>query len=213
MSVANIALTDRQVQIVTDTCTYDGKQPVEWNRKVALRSDARLALTLRGKRWLAQAFDMASEPWPDFAHASEAAPRVIPDLLELGEREGRTPGDGFELTLAGWQDGPKVMRLIWRPRQDVQQYRFAPGVYLTPSLGKQDIPLHLTDDQLVGIAQVQQTVSRKHGLNLCIGGDVELTTVSASGLTIRKIGEYADKEMMSRRIAAATPAMRARAAA
>ena len=85
--------------------------------------------------------------------------------------------------------------------------------YLTPSLGKQDIPVDLTEAQICNVARVQQELSRKNNLNLCIGGDIELTTITADGAEIAKIGEYADKLLMDRRIARATPDMRARAAA
>lgn len=85
--------------------------------------------------------------------------------------------------------------------------------YLAPSLGAQDIPVELSDAQLCAVAKIQQTLSRKHGLNMCIGGDIELTTITAEGIETTKIGEYPDKAIMERRMASAKPSERQRAAA
>ena len=208
MSVANIFLSDHDVRIVSDTCTYCGKQPVEWNRKVTINPRARLAITVRGQCWIGDGLGDLSANWRDFGQAVAETVEVIPMILKLGRVDF-----GFEVTIAGWQDGPRVTRVIHDDRNGIERYEFAPGVYLAPSLGKQEIPVDLTDAQLGAVAQVQQTLSRKHGLNMCVGGDIERTVISEHGVFIDKIGEYDDKLMMERRIAKATVEMRQSAAA
>ena len=214
MSVVNIILRDSDVRIVCDTCTYDQKQPVQWNRKITVRPGPRIALAVRGRHWIGVGLQAVADQWGNYDQAVAGVLGSIPLIME----QGRDVGESFEVTIAGWQDGPKVTRIFHRVAEkrrpaETKRYEFEPGFYLTPSLGKHDLPVDVGDTQICNVARVQQEMSRKKNLNLCIGGDIELTTITAEGAEIAKIGEYADKQLMDRRIARATPDMRARAAA
>ena len=89
----------------------------------------------------------------------------------------------------------------------------SPGVYLAPSIGKHVIPLNLDDDQMLKIAFLQQDIAIRHRLNLCVGGDVELTEVDEHGISVRKLGEYPDKSVVAEQICGGPSTERALAAA
>jgi hypothetical protein len=165
-------------------------------------------VAVRGRHWIGVGFAEVSRRWVSFNEAQAEAERIMPAIATLDP----SAEPGFEVTLAGWEDGPRVTRLVYS-NGEVSRYEHAPGVYLAPSLGVLDLSPDLSNEGLVKIATVQQTLTRKHGLNLCVGGDIELTTVWAEGVTVEKIGEYPDKTMMAERMARATPAMLELAAA
>lgn len=202
MSVANLFVSADAVRIQSDTATYIAKQPVEWNCKTAILCDAPLALTVRGRHWIGVGFaEIAAARWKGFDDAVADALAHMEALPALADEAGGHTGDGYELTIAAWQDGPRAVRLIWTPTGGIQRYDLETGAHLAPSLGQQNIPANPSNDQLIAIAHIQQAVSVRHGLNMAIGGDIQVATVSADGARLETIGTYPDKAVMQKRMA------------
>lgn len=197
MSVANVIVGPGGVRLVTDTVSYFGRKPLRFVRKATARPAARLAFTVRGLHGVGRRLAEQSEDWGSFGAAVEdisatliALPAALLDI-------------GAEVTLAAWTGQPVCVRFLMRPG-DAAPARFdmPPGVYLAPTLGPVDIPATVSDGQLVAIAHLQQEMAVKHGLNMAVGGDIELTVVHAHGAETRVIGAYPDKALMARRMAA-----------
>lgn len=192
MSVANIVLEPHRARLISDTVGYRDKEPASLQRKVHVADKARIVFTARGLVMLGDVLEDLSQEWTDFEAAIEraaAALRVMPATM--------FPGGGSEVTMLGWhQGGPKVSRLLVTVDDgavSVRRIDLPQGVYLAPSLGKHQIPAALTDEQILKVAHLQQDIAIRHGLNICVGGDVEVTTIDATGITVRKIGEYPNK--------------------
>ncbi len=204
MTVANIIFEPNQVRLITDTVGYRGKSPASFHRKVWPVAHARLAFVVRGYRDLAEDLHDRAGQWSNFQTCvSDLATtlKTVPTrLLQSGNSE---------ITILGWEQdrrGPMVSRLLVREFQGdivIRRFDLAWGVYLAPSLGTHQFPAGLTDDQICKIARLQQDISLRHGLNLCVGGDIEVTTIDAQAVTVRKIGEYPDKAVTAARIAQA----------
>jgi len=201
MSVANIILEKNRGRLITDTVGYLGKEPAVLERKVRLLESPGVAMTVRGL----QKLDWELEP---VASACKSYDEVMSVLEE--EILDYTPANSFqksgsEVTVLGMVNGEvRCSRLLVTIRDgdiSIQRVDLAPGVYLAPTLGQHSLPLSMTDEQVLKVAFLQQDIAVKHGLNICIGGDVEVATVDAAGMTVRKIGEYPNKAMTVARIA------------
>lgn len=204
MTVANVLLERNRVRLVSDTVGYRGKEPVCFNRKVYPVEHAGLAYMVRGFRALALHLQSHACEWADF----DSAILAISEVLEIAPAR-LIQGGNSEVTIIGWsekENGPRVARLLATAGPDqttIRRFDLRPGVYLAPSLGCHSIPADMTDDQLLKVAILQQEIATRHGLNICVGGDVELTTVDAGGISIQKIGEYPNKAFTAERIAKA----------
>jgi hypothetical protein len=202
VTVANILLEKDRVRLVSDTVGYRGKEPAALERKVTLHHGPGVAMIVRGLRALALNLEPIADGCTSFEEVISAMRESITDS-ELAEY---VPGSGAEVTVLGMVNGvARCSRLLLTVKDGavtVQRIDLAPGVYLAPTLGQHSLPLDMTDEQAFKVALLQQEIAIKHGLNICIGGDVELATVDASGLSVRKIGEYPNKAMTVARIAA-----------
>jgi hypothetical protein len=211
MSVANVILESHRVRLVGDTLAYLDRQPVQFNRKVRVVRSAALAFTVRGLVALADEVEERSHRWACF----ESALHCITADLRMAPPQYFP--NGAEVTVMGWHGGrAQASRLLVLAKDgapNVQRIDLKPGVYLAPTLGNQVIPAGMTDDQLVKVACLQQAIAVRHGLNMCVGGDIELTEINAAGISIRKIGEYPDKDVTISRIAKSVHAALAQAAA
>lgn len=202
MTVANIFIEDDRIRIVSDTVLYANKQPVMFvESKVAFDSDKRLAVITRGRVWQGERVNaMALGPWSGFDEAVEAA-RYQMDVF-------RADGLPLEATVCG-MDGDKARAVaLFLPAggDEVQTLDLTPGVYLRPSLGRYEFPRasSIDDLQLARLAFAQQQLSKEHGLNMCVGGDVQVTTISNEGVTQAKLCEYRDKAIVAKRMNAAS---------
>lgn len=205
MSVSNVILSESAVAIVADTCTYLGAEPLKWSRKVSVYPEARLAVSTRGLVWICRTVRGAAGHYSCYENAvpglADIAATIIPEAAAT--HHGGRMDAGFEITVAGWRDGPKACRITYHNVpgfERVEVVDLAPGTHLAPSLGRQAIPGDITDDQVIRIAHLQQQVAVKHKLLMCIGGDIEAATVTADGATVRTIGTYPDRELTERRM-------------
>jgi hypothetical protein len=202
MTVANLLVEPMRIRLLTDTVGYRGKDPADFCRKVYLVENASIAFVVRGFRALGHVLQKESAEWSGI----DAAIDGIAALLR--EAPARFLQNGMsEVTVIGWHRGndcPRAVRLLAKAQPEsitVRQFDLEPGAYLAPTLGNHPIPADMTDQQLLKVAILQQEIATKHGLNICIGGDMELTTIDAAGVTVRKIGEYPNKAFTAERIA------------
>lgn len=201
MTVSNVLLEPHRARLVTDTLGYVGKQPATFLRKPKIVPHAKLAFVVRGYKSLADLLSQCQNAWADIeaalADVAEAVPMAPLHLFALG----------CEITMLGWHDGQaKAARLVATTRNGrarVRRFDLAAGAHLAPSLGQHDIPATITDEQIVRIALLQQEIATKHGLNMCVGGDIEIVTVDVTGVSIRKMAEYPNKAMTAASIARA----------
>lgn len=199
MSVANVFLEADRIRIVTDTVGYLGTVPAAFRRKVHLSPAASVAVTARGLSALGDAIAERSGEWISFS----AALAVI--MQDLEEAPARYFPCGAEVTVAGFNEGAAaVQRFFVKQGKEgaIGCFTLAAGSYLAPSLGSHSIPAKLTEQQMVKIALLQQDLAVRHGLNICVGGDIELTEITRDSASICKIGEYPNKAATADAIAA-----------
>lgn len=204
MSVANVIFEPHRLRLVGDTVAYRGKEPVQLNRKVHIVKHAHVAFTVRGLSKIGWVMERCTKDWRDFESSISQAAEI---LSLLPENYFQKDHPTSETTILGWRDGQAQVtrlgaeRIAGRVR--ILRVDLVPGVYLAPSLGAHQIPASLSDEQILKVALLQQSIAIKHGLNICVGGDVEVTTVTADTIETRKIGEYPDKRMTEALIARA----------
>lgn len=205
MTISNVIFEGGRVRLVSDTLSYRNKSPVAFGRKIRVIEDADFAVVVRGQVALGDQIEGRAERCESFSFAcgyfGECLQTVPQRLLK---------SSGAEVTIAGIRQGQlAVTRFMLRiVNGDVAVNRFdlEPGVYLAPSLGSHTIPPDMTDEQLFRVALLQQDISLRNNLNMCIGGDVEVATLEVGKpITIRKLGEYPDKAKTAKLIARALP--------
>lgn len=203
MSVSNVILSDRRVAIVSDTVTYLDKAPLRFTHKTRAFPRSRFAVSTRGACRIGDGFEALLATADSFAQAVAWTLDAVPAMNEAAA-DPRLMSYGYEVTLIGIaDDAPTATRITYRATADeVERLDLLPGVYMAPSLGHHQIPVDLSDDQIVRLAHAQQAIVVKHGLMMCVGGDVELTTVTLEGVEQRVLAEYPDKAMTLARIAA-----------
>lgn len=199
MTVSNVLLGADAIQLVTDTLAYIDREPATMHRKVRLAPGAHVAFVVRGLVKLAWYLEAASVYWTSFESA------LAITSIELADIDAGFLRDGLaEVTISGWQDGPRASRLLVSHdcggRRLVRRVDLTAGAYLAPSLGQHELPAEMTEEQLVKVAFLQQEIAVRHKLNLCVGGDVELTTIDQNSMFVRKIAEYPDKALTLERI-------------
>jgi hypothetical protein len=204
MSVVNVIVGTTRAAIVTDTVSYLDKEPIRLRRKAHAFREARFAISTRGACRIGDGFEALVEEAADFAEAVEWVVDAAPRMAEITRGDRRLIGAGFEVTLVGWtEDGPAASRITYRSKSDeVEVLTLQPGVYLAPSLGRLAMPADLDDGQIVRIAHAQQAIVVRNGMLMCVGGDVELTEITAEAVTQRALAPYPDKAMTLARIAA-----------
>jgi hypothetical protein len=201
MTVSNVILEQVRGRLVSDTLGYRGKEPATILRKIRVVERANMVLTVRGLRDLASVIE-------DGAALCDSLPAALVVMAaDLADAPARyLPAHGAEVTAMGWHDGRvRCSRLLAtfgdQGKVSVQMIDLEPGVYLAPSLGNHTLPADMTDDQIVKVALLQQEISIRHGLNICVGGDVEMASIDVTGITICKLAEYPDKAKTLARIA------------
>ena len=200
MTVANVILETHRVRLVTDTVGYRQKEPACFARKVRQIEGLGLAMIVRGLRSLGDVMEETIVDCTDF----EAAIAEMHRVLETAPSD-YLPGGGAEVTALGYFGGSaravRLLATIVDSSVSVRRVDLEPGVYLAPTLGTHALPTDMTEAQMLKVALLQQGIAVRHGLNICIGGDVELTTVDETGIATVKLGEYPDKALMAARIA------------
>lgn len=200
MTVSNVVFERDRIRLVSDTVAYRDKKPVLLHRKIGIAERASVAFIVRGLSYHGDVLEGSCDIWRNFDEAAFAAEYHF-SSCDLGMfSKAKTA----EATIVGWKDGaPIVTRLLADVENGairVRRVDLDQGVYLAPTLGKHQIPSALTEEQIVKIALLQQSLSIKYNLNMCVGGDIEMATVTADGVTIQKLGEYPDKALTEKRI-------------
>lgn len=201
MTVSNVIFERDRVRLVSDTVGYRGKKPAVLHRKIGIAERAGVAFIVRGLAYHGDVLEGSCDVWRNFDEAIFAAEYHFStcdlDLFSISKTA--------EATIIGLKDGaPIVTRLLADVENGairVRRIDLEQGVYLAPTLGNHQIPSALTEEQIVKIALLQQSLSIKYNLNICVGGDIEMATVTADGVTIQKLGEYPDKALIEKRIA------------
>lgn len=200
MSVCNFHLTTDEIVIVTDTVGYAGDAPAQFSRKVAINHAAGLVVSVRGPVRVGNMIDDLVRRARTRAHAEEL---ITAALVNVEDRFPEAEKAGCEPTLFGWdEDGPFVVRFKKWPSQPAERLVYGSGVYLAPTLGAQQYPERLSDEQWTRIALVQQALVKKHGLMMCIGGQVERTRITAGGIALDVLADYPDRAETEAAVAA-----------
>lgn len=194
MSVCNVLVAEDRIAFYTDEAGYIGKEPVMLAPKVLVANG--MMITTRGD---ARAGDLLADMlWrlPNVDDARAVMAEVLTNAPEAAL------GDGVEATLAGWADGPVCYRLTRIPPHPLKVTRMEKGWFMAPTLGDHAYPADITTDQAIRLAMLQQAIVRKHGMVLCVGGDLHESVVDADGARDRVVASYPDKADMIARIEA-----------
>lgn len=195
MTVSNVLFEDDRIRLVSDTVGYIDRNPVVFHRKIRVVRHARVVFMVRGRRVLADELEARSVAWPNF---EQAVIGISTHLVQADEGLFQKGGLA-EISVAGWDhDRPRFSRLmatLGADGVDMRRVDLSPGAYLAPSLGSHPIPAAMTDEQLLKVSLLQQEISIRHGLNICIGGDIEIATIDAKHIGVRKLGEYPNKRL------------------
>lgn len=201
MTVSNVIVEQDRVRLVSDTLYYRNKKPVYMASKIGIAEAAGVAFIVRGLAYHGDVLEGSCGIWRGIDDALFA----VQYHFSTCEIDVFSKSPTAEATIIGWKgDKPIVARLLADVESGAVRVRridLEPGVYLAPTLGSHEIPAALTEEQIIKIALLQQSLSLKYNLNMCVGGDIELATVGSGGVSIRKIGEYPDKALTERRIA------------
>lgn len=181
MSVCNFFLAGDRIVVLTDTLGYVGDRPAIFLDKLAVNAEARLAVTTRGLYGIGYAVERAAASWTGRADAEAAIVAMLPELA-AEYADLLAPGEGAEVTLFGIDGAPFALRHTWRSGKPMRRQVFAPGLYLSPTLGKQMQPASVTHEQMRQVALLQQRVAKQHRLNMCVGGDMVITEITAAGV-------------------------------
>ncbi|HEY8947388.1 MAG TPA: hypothetical protein VIM56_00745 [Rhizomicrobium sp.] len=218
MTVANVVLEPHCARLVQDTLSYWRKKPYRLNRKIKIVSQSQLVFTVRGNVAISDIFEDLDHNFRDFETALSIMSHAIEEMPREWFKES-----GAEVTVLAWEGcGPKASRIKISSKKDyslrdgrlvndsadnigVERFDLVPGVYLAPSLGRHDIRSDLSDEQLLKIAILQQEISLRHKLNMCVGGDIEIATIDASGVSVRTLGEYPNKALTIAQIGKLNP--------
>lgn len=190
MSVANIMLEANRVRLQCDTVAYRDKSPAQLHRKITIVESAHLALSVRGLVTFGNIIRERAPFWSCFTEAIEDISHAV------GHLPRNVAPEGAEIALVGWEQGaPRAARLtvLSVKTLSVARVDLLPGSHLAPTIGAHSIPPGMSNAQLHQMAVLQQDLCLKHGLNMCVGGDVEVAEVTAAGISIMALGEYPNK--------------------
>lgn len=201
MSVCNIRFRPGQVDIISDTMTYQGRSPVALTeRKVMIAANQSFIFSHRGTTLFGDIFRDTLPAVSDF----DMALRLVQYTAESFPVEWFDgPLALSELVLAGrpaHSEGMEVVRFRIsknsHPRKtgrSLKPERYSPGVHLYPSFGDAvALPSDVSDEVFLRLAMVQHKAQQKFLLPLCVGGVVHQTTITAGGASQRIVGLYPD---------------------
>ncbi|MCA1971245.1 MAG: hypothetical protein LDL44_00255 [Caenispirillum sp.] len=192
MSVVNFNLQPDRILVLTDTVAYARQAPALLGKKVHHNHVSRAAITTRGP---VRVGDFVGELVEQATLPSMAVGGAVVTMA-LRKAFGLFPEarkNRSEATLFMWDGEPRVIRWRMDEAGEVEQFEYGAGYYMTPSLGIHEYPPILQPKQMVSLALVQQRIVKTHGLLMCVGGDMQLTTITADGVTFETIGSYPDK--------------------
>lgn len=202
MSVCNFFLAADRLMILTDSVQYAGKEPAALGSKIHLNEPAGLAVTVLGLTLIGETYARLLQGWGNREQAElgiEALIEACPPSVMV-RKDGSLRG--YTVTLFGWESrAPFVKRWNHHPDGTVSRYTFEPGLYLTPSFGKQQQPADVTPEQMRQVAELQQRLATRNGLTMCIGGWMDVTTIDADGVRTERLADYPDLATTERRIA------------
>ena len=191
MSVLNINFAPGRIDLLSDTLCYaDGEPHSLCETKTHIPSSGQFSWTTRGLVRTGERFDELAGKCAD-ADAASLAARVFAEMLTDDE-----VANGFEITVAGWSDrlGTLAMQMVTKaPGEPVKAETFTEGVHLLPRPAKlPPMPSTVSEAQFIRLALAQWKVRDQFMGQLCIGGVMHLTTVTAAGADQRIVGLYPD---------------------
>ncbi|WPZ33133.1 hypothetical protein T8K17_18045 [Thalassobaculum sp. OXR-137] len=191
MSVLNINFAPGRIDLLSDTLCYSGGEPHSLcETKTHVAPSGRFAWTTRGYVSLGERFDEMAAGLAD-ADGAILAARVFAETLA-----DDAVGKGLEITVAGWSDrlGALAVQMVTKaPREPVQAETFTEGVHLLPRPATlPPMPSTVSEAQFIRLALAQWKVRDQFMGQLCIGGVMHLTTVTAAGADQRIVGLYPD---------------------
>lgn len=205
MSVANILFMDDRILCLSDSMVYSGGEAVGLcETKCRIHPGGRFATVTRG---LTDVADVVDDWLADHAGDIEEAEAAIQDVLALAAdvKASTRPDLRVEATLMGWSDRHRDLRIVQfrmtkaRPGWDVVLLNR--GLHLHPDPGAPiPPPPHHHEAAMVKLALAQRAVLDRRGYkDMCIGGVMHLTTVTAGGVTQRIADTYPDYDADSAR--------------
>lgn len=190
MSVLNINFAPGRIDLLSDTLCYSGGAALAVRDEDACCSVRPLRLDDRGYVSLGERFDEMAAGLAD-ADGAILAARVFAETLA-----DDAVGKGLEITVAGWSDrlGALAVQMVTKaPREPVQAETFTEGVHLLPRPATlPPMPSTVSEAQFIRLALAQWKVRDQFMGQLCIGGVMHLTTVTAAGADQRIVGLYPD---------------------
>ncbi|GLR80133.1 hypothetical protein HUE56_21505 [Azospirillum oryzae] len=198
MSVANIFFMPDRILCLSDTLTYEygeeDRPAYLTDRKTYIFG--RFAVVARGNVPACRAVKSAMEDYSTI----DSVLRIGHDVHELILDHKRTeaPTMAVETTIMGWSDekGDLVAYRWEMPRgQDRVTFRELPrGMYLGPSFltSSPPMPPDMDDARMVKVALAQHATAQKLGANMCIGGVMHTTEITADRIMQRIVGTYPD---------------------
>jgi hypothetical protein len=189
MSLLIAVVGSERVTFATDTLTYRDRKPVGTvPTKTFIGSG--FAIATRGT---VGAIETAIDRLignPDFRSAVESVDEAF-DAVRAHPQF--TPDVAVELTIAGLADGKPRCRRFSLAGVDLPM---GPGAYCFPDLGR-PLPAHVSDAQLVKVAQVVERIAREREWRLCIGGRLNLTTVDAAGIRQNEVDAFGGADALA----------------
>lgn len=213
MSVINVILDTQGGRIYTDTLMYSAFGPAKpvglaqakchmgEGFAMAFRGLALFSLAVRKMLDGCEGYDAAVAHLGCRVTETQMA-AFIADELASRRMSGR--GDATEVTICG--HSPKTGRVTAYQRtfrhDGATSLKVLPnGIHLSPAQASLErsglkLPPTATTEQAVKMALVQQAMSLRHDLNMCIGGLLHETSITPAGVTQRIVARYPGYEAL-----------------
>jgi hypothetical protein len=195
MSLLNVIIEADRVHVLTDTVATSGDMIVTFVDKFASFPDKKIIIACRGSLLLARAalelFANDDEIVGHFDHMKQALPQFIKNWFASRDD---TLGDNLELVVAGWRDSRPAAFYLHTSQESPEGAWVAHGIEdgrISPSSPAVNqmcsrIRGEVTIVQMVALAELQR-------LEGGIGGHLQLTTLTADGITSDIIHRWPDK--------------------
>lgn len=199
MSVANIFFMPDRILCLSDTLTYEygeeDRPAYLTDRKTHIFG--RFAVVARGNVPACSAVKSALE---DFSSVDSVLPIAhgVHELI-LDHKRTEAPAMAVETTIMGWSnERGDLIAFRWdipKGGHSVTFRELPRGMYLGPSFlisSSPPMPPDMDDARMVKVALAQHTTAQKMGANMCIGGVMHVTEITADSITQRIVGTYPD---------------------
>lgn len=197
MSVANIFFMPDRILCLSDTLVYDndtGRPAYLCDRKTFVYG--RMAVVTRGTVPAGRAVNAIAEDYTDVDGARAVLDNAHALILE--HKLNEDPTLTVETTAMGWSDVKgDLVAYRWEllDGQSTVTFRELPrGMHLAPGFNTAlpPMPPAMDDARLVRVALAQHATAQQMEYNMCIGGVMHVTEVTADSVSQRIVGTYPD---------------------